>query len=105
MPTRAEVGRWQLGKLSEWAGELEQATQYYESQLGQMLGQFTDTAWSGRAKDAAYDRFAEERDQGRRLSQEILDVASALRAADTRLGSERDVLLGRVADAESDPIS
>ncbi|MCP2298339.1 hypothetical protein APR11_004784 [Nocardia amikacinitolerans] len=105
MPTRTQVNDWQLGKLSEWAGELEKSTQLYEAQLGRMLVHFTNTAWSGKAKDAASDRFSEEHDQGRRLTQEILDVATALRAAETRLAVERDALLGRVADAEADTTS
>ncbi|WP_431969585.1 hypothetical protein [Nocardia sp. bgisy134] len=105
MPTRTQVNDWQLGKLSEWAGELEKSTQLYEAQLGRMLVHFTNTAWSGKAKDAASDRFSEEHDQGRRLTQEILDVATALRAADARLAVERNALLGRVADAEADTTS
>ncbi|MFI8972787.1 hypothetical protein ACIGO9_07860 [Nocardia asteroides] len=102
MPTRDEVNRWQPEKLSEWATELETDTKYYEGQLGQILTHFSNTTWSGAAYNAASDRFAEENDQGRRLSQEVTDVVSALRAADARLASERRSLLGKVADAEND---
>ncbi|WP_067839782.1 hypothetical protein [Nocardia lijiangensis] len=105
MPTRRQVNDWKLGKLSEWAGELEKSTQQYESQLGRMLTHFTNATWSGAAKDAASDRFTEEHDQGRRLTQEILDVATALRAADSRLSHERQALLDRVATAEGDTTS
>lgn len=102
MPTRDEVNRWQPEKLSEWATELETDTKYYETQLGQILTHFSDTTWSGAAYNAASDRFAEENDQGRRLSQEVTDVVSALRSADARLASEKRSLLGKVADAEND---
>ncbi|MEV6278577.1 hypothetical protein [Nocardia sp. NPDC051832] len=102
MPTRKQVEDWKLGKLSEWAGEIEQDTQHYDSQLGLITNQFADVAWSGKAKDAAADRFTEERDQARRLGLEITDVVNALRAADTRLTIERQTLLNRVTDAEKD---
>ncbi|MGQ4600540.1 TPR repeat region-containing protein [Nocardia sp. R6R-6] len=102
MPTRAQVEAWRLEKLSEWAGELEADTQEYENQLGKILTHFTDATWSGKAHDAAADRFTEETDQGRRLSQEILATTAALRVADGRLADERRILLNRVADAVAD---
>ncbi|MCC3333404.1 TPR repeat region-containing protein [Nocardia abscessus] len=105
MPTRAQVEAWKLEKLAEWASELEADTQEYENQLGRMLTHFTDATWSGAAHDAAADRFTEENDQGRRLSQEIRGTAAALRAADARLANERRILLGRVSDALNDPES
>ncbi|MFD4430930.1 hypothetical protein ACFWPJ_16420, partial [Nocardia sp. NPDC058497] len=102
MPTRDEVTRWTPEKLSEWASELEADTKHYEGQLGQILTHFSNTAWSGAAYNAASDRFAEENDQGRRLSQEISDVVSALRTADSRLANEKRILLGKVNEAEND---
>ncbi|WP_431949379.1 hypothetical protein [Nocardia lijiangensis] len=103
MPTRPQVTDWKTFKLSEWAAELEADTQGYEAQLGRMIAHFTGTTWSGKAHDAAADRFTEERAQGSRLVQEIKDIATALRTADTRLSNERTTLLGRVTDAENDP--
>ncbi|WP_369024010.1 hypothetical protein [Nocardia cyriacigeorgica] len=102
MPTRNDINNWKPEKLSEWATELEADTQFYETQLGQILTHFTGTSWSGKAHDAAADRFTEEHDQGRKLSQEIRDVAAALRAADQRLANEKRLLLGKVSDAEND---
>lgn len=102
MPSRDEVTRWKPEKLSEWAAELEADTKHYEGQLGQVLTHFSNTTWSGAAYNAASDRFAEENDQGRRLSLEITDVVSALRAADSRLANERRILLGKVSEAEND---
>ncbi|MFI9532786.1 hypothetical protein ACIG56_06040 [Nocardia fusca] len=103
MPTRKQVESWNTAKLSEWAAELETDTQHYETQLGRMLPHFTGTNWAGAAHDAAADRFTEEHDQGRKLSQEIRDVAGALRDADQRLANERRLLLGKVVEAETDP--
>lgn len=105
MPTRNDINNWKPEKLSEWATELETDTQFYETQLGQILTHFTGTSWSGKAHDAAADRFTEEHDQGRKLSQEIRDVAAALRAADQRLANEKRLLLGKVSDAENDATS
>ncbi|WP_067659995.1 TPR repeat region-containing protein [Nocardia harenae] len=105
MPTRPEVQRWQLGTLSEWAGELERSAERYEGELSRMLTHFSDVTWTGRAKDAASDRFVEEHDQGRKLTIEVLDVAAFLRAADARLSNERQVLLNRVTDAETDSVA
>ncbi|MFD6219896.1 TPR repeat region-containing protein [Nocardia asteroides] len=102
MTTRANVDAWKPAKLSEWAQELEDDTTAYEAQLGSMLTHFQGTGWQGAAYLAAYDRFHEENDQGRRLSIEIRDIATALRNADSRLSGERDALLRRVADAETD---
>ncbi|UGT41155.1 hypothetical protein LTV02_35300 [Nocardia yamanashiensis] len=104
MPTRSQVKDWDkgLGKLSEWATEIETDTQGYETQLGSMVTGFRGTRWTGRAKDAAEHRFTEEEREGRNLSQEIRDVAAAVRAADVRLSNERRILLGRVDDAEGD---
>lgn len=102
MTTRANVDAWKPAKLSEWAQELEDDTTAYEAQLGSMLTHFQGTGWQGAAHLAAYDRFHEENDQGRRLSIEIRDIATALRNADSRLSGERDALLRRVADAETD---
>lgn len=102
MPTRKDVEAWKPEKLSEWAQELEDDTTAYETQLGSMLTHFQGTTWQGAAYLAAYDRFYEENDQGRRLSIEIRDIATALRGADSRLANERRVLLSRVSDAEAD---
>lgn len=103
MPTRKQVESWNTAKLSEWATELDTDTQHYETELGRMLPHFSGTNWSGSAHDAASDRFTEEHDQGRKLSQEIRDVAVALRNADQRLANERRLLLGKVGEAENDP--
>ena len=102
MPTRPEVEKWNTGKLSEWATQIDTAIGTYETQLGRMLTQFTGTNWVGGARDAAYDRFSEENTEGRKLSQEIRDATAALRGADGRLADERRILLGKVADAEAD---
>ncbi|MGS2806121.1 TPR repeat region-containing protein [Nocardia sp. MW-W600-9] len=102
MPTRTDITNWKPEKLSEWATELETDTQLYETQLARMLIHFQGTTWAGAAYDAAADRFVEEHDQGRRLSQEVRDAATALRAADGRLANERRVLLGKVSEAEND---
>ncbi|MFC3961707.1 TPR repeat region-containing protein [Nocardia jiangsuensis] len=105
MPTRPEVQRWQLGTLTEWAGELERSAERYEGELTRMLTHFSDVTWTGKAKDAASDRFVEEHDQGRKLTIEVLDVAAFLRAADARLSNERQALLNRVTDAETDSVA
>lgn len=105
MPGRQQVSDWNIAKLSEWAAELEADALVYENQLGRMLTHFGGTTWSGKAHDAAADRFTEENTQGQRLSQEIRDIATALRAADVRLSGERSALFGRVGDAEHDPES
>lgn len=102
MPTRKEVTDWRTEKLTEWADQLDAETQKYENQLGRVLIHFHGTEWSGKAHDAAADRFTEENDQGRKLSIEIRDVAVELRRADERLANERRILLNRVADAEND---
>ncbi|MFF0495661.1 hypothetical protein ACFYU5_04580 [Nocardia aobensis] len=102
MPTRPDVEKWNTGKLSEWAAQIDTAIGTYETQLGRMLTQFTGTNWVGGARDAAYDRFSEENTEGRKLSQEIRDATAALRGADGRLADERRILLGKVADAEAD---
>jgi hypothetical protein len=102
MPTRTDITNWKPEKMSEWATELETDTQFYETQLTQVLTHFKDTTWSGAAYNAASERFVEEHDQGRRLSQEVRDVATALRAADVRIANEKRILLGKVSEAESD---
>ncbi|WP_040815971.1 TPR repeat region-containing protein [Nocardia concava] len=102
MPSRKEVEGWKPEKLSQWAGELDAKTTSYEDQLDRSLTQFQGTDWQGKAYLAAYDRFAEERAEGRKLSQEIRDISAALRTADSRLSDERRILLGRVSDAEHD---
>ncbi|MVU82278.1 hypothetical protein GPX89_34205 [Nocardia sp. ET3-3] len=102
MPGRKDVESWKPEKLSEWATELDAKTTSYEGQLDRSVTQFRGTDWSGNAYLAAYDRFGEEHDEGFKLSQEIRDVSTALRTADSRLADERRVLLGRVSDAEHD---
>ncbi|MBC7300195.1 MAG: hypothetical protein H5T78_04505 [Nocardia sp.] len=102
MPTRTDITNWKPEKLSEWATELETDTQFYETQLAQVLTHFKDTTWTGAAYNAASERFVEEHDQGRRLSQEVREVATALRAADGRLANEKRILLGKVSEAEND---
>ncbi|MFC8044664.1 hypothetical protein [Nocardia sp. NPDC057353] len=103
MPTRTDIIAWKPEKLSEWAAEMEADTGYYQAQLGRVLTHFGGAGWSGRAADAASDRFVEEHDQGRKLAQEIIDVATALRAADQRLADEKRLLLAAVGDVEADP--
>ncbi|MFE3194330.1 hypothetical protein ACFXHA_35370 [Nocardia sp. NPDC059240] len=102
MPSRKDVESWKPEKLSEWATELDAKTTSYEGQLDRSVTQFRGTNWAGAAYLAAYDRFGEEHDEGFKLSQEIRDVSTALRTADTRLADERRILLGRVSDAEHD---
>ncbi|UGT40913.1 hypothetical protein LTV02_33895 [Nocardia yamanashiensis] len=102
MPSRKDVEGWKPEKLSAWAQELDDDTAAYEVQLGLTLSHFRGTTWSGKAYLAAYDRFGEEHEQGLKLSQEIRDIATALRKADTRLTDEQRVLLSRVSDAEHD---
>ncbi|GGK40638.1 TPR repeat region-containing protein [Nocardia camponoti] len=102
MPSRSQVDAWNTAKLSEWATAIDTNVAAYEAKLGTITGQFANAQWTGKAKDAAADRFTEEDTQGRYLSIEIRDIAAALRAADTRLANERRILLGRVADAEHD---
>lgn len=102
MPTRQQVTDWQTSRLSQWADEIESQTVGYESQLTRVVAHFSGTAWSGRAYEAAADRFTEENDQGRRLSQELREAAAILRNADGRLAAERAALLARAQDAEGD---
>lgn len=102
MPTRSELEKWDTGKLTAWAAELDTAIGTYETQLGRMVGQFTETNWAGATRDAAYDRFSEENTEGRKLSEEIRSVTTALRSAESRLANERRILLGKVTDAEND---
>ncbi|MEC3958320.1 hypothetical protein VMT65_35175 [Nocardia sp. CDC153] len=102
MPSRKDVENWKPEKLSEWATELDAKTTSYEGQLDRSVTHFRGTNWQGKAYLAAYDRFGEEHDEGYKLSQEIRDVSSALRTADSRLADERRILLGRVSDAEHD---
>jgi len=102
MATRNNVEAWKPEKLSEWAQELEDDTTAYETQLASTLTHFQGTTWQGAAYLAAYDRFHEENDQGRRLAIEIRDITTALRNADSRIAGERNALLRRVSDAEND---
>ncbi|MFJ1459447.1 hypothetical protein [Nocardia sp. N2S4-5] len=102
MPTRGEAEKWDIGKLSAWAAEIDVAIGAYETQLGRMVAQFNGATWAGTARDAAYNRFSEENTEGRKLSEEIRGVTAALRAAASRLADERRIVLGKVTDAESD---
>ncbi|WP_280330283.1 hypothetical protein [Nocardia wallacei] len=102
MPTRGEAEKWDTGRLSAWATEIEVAIGAYETQLGRMVGQFQGTPWSGTARDAAYNRLSAEYTEGRKLSEEVRAVAAALRGAASRLADERRIVLGKVTDAEND---
>ncbi|WP_280362904.1 hypothetical protein [Nocardia wallacei] len=102
MPTRGEAEKWDIGKLSAWAAEIDVAIGAYETQLGRMVAQFNGATWAGTARDAAYNRFSEENTEGRKLSEEIRGVTAALRSAASRLADERRIVLGKVTDAESD---
>ncbi|MET7771425.1 hypothetical protein [Nocardia sp. NPDC005366] len=101
--TKTQVEGWQTWKLSDWAALIEAQNQTFQDHLARMRGHFTslDSAWSGKAHDAAYDRIATEHDQDRKLADEVTQLVTALRAADARLGGERRVLLDRVTDAQT----
>ncbi|MFE9785824.1 hypothetical protein ACFYO7_10630 [Nocardia salmonicida] len=105
--TLPQVQQWQLGRLTEWATNLETANQAYEHQLGRTVTHFQDLhgSWSGKAADAAYGRMDEENNQGRRLATEISELITAVRTGADRVSREREILLGRVADAETTPFS
>ncbi|MDO3651250.1 hypothetical protein [Nocardia mangyaensis] len=105
--TLPQVQQWQLGRLSEWATTLETANQGYEYQLGRTVSHFQDLhgSWAGKAADAAYGRMDEENNQGRRLATETSELVTAVRTGTDRVTREREILLGRVADAETLPFS
>ncbi|WP_446225058.1 TPR repeat region-containing protein [Nocardia sp. IBHARD005] len=105
--TLPQVQQWQLGRLSEWATNLETANQGYEYQLGRTVSHFQDLhgSWAGKAADAAYGRMDEENNQGRRLATETSELITAVRTGTDRITREREVLLGRVVDAETLPFS
>ncbi|MFD3705818.1 hypothetical protein ACFWUP_21980 [Nocardia sp. NPDC058658] len=105
--TLPQVQQWQLGRLSEWATNLETANQGYEHQLGRTVTHFQDLhgSWAGKAADAAYGRMDEENNQGRRLAAETTELITAVRTGTDRVTREREILLGRVADAETLPFS
>ncbi|WP_051407004.1 hypothetical protein [Nocardia sp. CNY236] len=102
MPTRTQLGRWDIGALDRWAATLTKSSNDCVQYLGKVRAHFTDVRddWSGAAYDAAYDRVLEDHDQGRKLTVEVEDLAVELSRAAETVASYRSVLLGRVADAE-----
>lgn len=102
MPTRAQVTTIDPSKLSAWATELDTACTSLDGHLGTMLHQFNDASWSGVAKNAAATTVEQQNTEGRKMSQEVRELATALRAGDTRLTGEKNNLLTKVSDAEHD---
>lgn len=102
MPTRAQVSATDPSKLSTWATELDAACTSMDGHLGTMLHQFGDATWTGVAKDAASTTIEQQNTEGRKTSQEVRELATALRTGDTRLTGEKNNLLTKVSDAEHD---
>ncbi|NNH72328.1 hypothetical protein HLB23_21115 [Nocardia uniformis] len=100
--TRANVTAWQTSALSDLAGAIETAAKTYDEKSGSMSTHFANLngSWAGKAYDAAYNRIGEEHRESLKVGDEVDDIVTALRAADTRLHNERETLLNKVADAE-----
>ncbi|WP_282780144.1 hypothetical protein [Nocardia sp. CC201C] len=84
------------------AGVVASGNATYNYQVDRMPRHFADIdgAWSGKAYLAAYDRVGEDHWQARKIENEVADLVAILHQAAGRLFDERDVLLGKVADAE-----
>ncbi|MBF6487063.1 hypothetical protein IU431_23355 [Nocardia otitidiscaviarum] len=100
--TRANVTAWRTSALSDLAATIEAAAKTYGELSGSMPTHFANLngSWAGNAHDAAYNRVGEEHRESLKVGDEVDDVVTALRAADTRLHNERENLLNKVADAE-----
>lgn len=103
--TLPQVNQWQLWLINDWATTIETVNTNYGYQLGRSVSHFQDLhgSWQGAAADAAYSKMVEENSQDRRLSTEVTELVTALRAGATGLTSERTTLLGKVADAQDAP--
>ncbi len=105
MITRTQVINWKTGRLHDLATRIETENQLYLDQLDRAKKVFTDSQsyWLGAARDAAYDRIAQDHHQGYQLFLEVGDTPAVLRAVASALESHRSVLLGKVTDALEAP--
>ncbi|MFF2551022.1 hypothetical protein ACFVUS_08475 [Nocardia sp. NPDC058058] len=100
--TRANVQAWNTGALGDLATAVGTRNGLYETEIGtppRHLGDLGDR-WTGRARDAASDRVAQDALQARKVKEEVADFGTVLSDAGGRLFWERDTLLRKVADAE-----
>ncbi|MFI9504768.1 ESX-1 secretion-associated protein [Nocardia sp. NPDC052566] len=99
--TRTQVDSWKISKLYDLATKIDTENQLFLDQLDRTKKVFSDAQayWAGMAHDAAYDRVAQDYDQGYKLFLEVRDAPAVLRQVASSLDADRTVLLGKVADA------
>lgn len=103
--TRANVDNWKPGALSQLAETITPENAKCANEIRRLPGHVAGVfgAWSGAAYNAASDRVDEDHRQALKINEEVTDLENVLRQAGARLGDERTVLLGKVADAEHAP--
>ncbi|WP_019925671.1 hypothetical protein [Nocardia sp. BMG111209] len=103
MPSRAELDRWNLRALDDWAAGLRAGNEKFLLEIDRSRRYFTDVApdWSGNAYHAAYDRVGQDHDEARKIHGDIEDFLEAFTRAVGDVASHRDVLRTKAAEAEA----
>ncbi|SPX71371.1 hypothetical protein [Mycobacteroides abscessus] len=104
MFTRPDVEAWRLSVLTDWAGTLKAGNETVVRELDTMTRYFEDVRddWQGVGFEAAREHAGTEHSSGIKVSTEVDSLHDAVTQGAGMLGSRRDVLLNKVADAEHD---
>ncbi|MFC5335004.1 MULTISPECIES: TPR repeat region-containing protein [Mycobacterium] len=104
MVTRPEVEAWRLSVLTDWAATLKSGNETVVRELDTMTRHFEDVRgdWHGLGYDAAREHAGTEHSSGIKVCAEVDGLHDAAVRGASMLGSRRDVLLNKVADAEHD---
>lgn len=104
MFTRPDVEAWRLSVLTDWAGTLKAGNETVVRELDTMTRHFEDVRddWQGLGFEAAREHAGTEHSSGIKVSTEVDSLHDAVTQGAAMLGSRRDVLLNKVADAEHD---
>lgn len=104
MFTRPDVEAWRLSVLTDWAATLKTGNETVVRELDTMTRHFEDVRddWNGLGFEAAREHAGTEHSSGIKVSTEVDSLHDAVTQGAGMLGSRRDVLLNKVADAEHD---
>lgn len=102
--TLPQLRQWQLDQLREWATDLENTVADYAWQLHRTATRFLDLDefWISESAGAASSWMSKENTSGARLASEVRGFVALVRAGTDRIASERDRLLGTVAETEAE---
>ncbi|MFD0366340.1 M91 family zinc metallopeptidase [Nocardia sp. GCM10030253] len=107
MATLAEVQQWRPSALADAGHAIATANTDFQTHTDQVRTdiQSAQGHWDGAAYWAAYNRIGEDHTEATKLAREVVELAAAMTTGAATLTSHRDVLLGRVADAQEANLS